>query len=102
MSGTDLYRVLYTDSDGHEQLTAAMTRDHAYSRARDLEGQGHAVGSVMEDGAARAYMQDRYGATYRGVKVPEDLRADGAPRSGYEAWKRGVDAALNALGRDEA
>lgn len=91
------YRVLYADADGREQVTGAMPLDAAYSRARDLEGQGYAVGSVMGDIAAQGYMHDRYSPTYRGVKVPDDLRADGAPRSGYEAWKRGVDAELDGV-----
>lgn len=47
---------------------------------------------VMGDIAARGYMHARYAPTYRGVKVPLDLRADGVPRSAFEAWKRGVDA----------
>lgn len=91
----DLYRVLYTDADGHEQLTGAMSLDAARSRASDLKSQGYTVGSVMGDVAARGYMHARYAPTYRGVKVPDDLRADGALRSGYDAWKRGVDAQLD-------
>ncbi|QDN64395.1 hypothetical protein [Streptomyces sp. S1D4-14] len=97
MSGTDeLYRVLYTDHDGHEQVTGAMTRVQAYSRARDLAAKNYAVGSVMTASAAEDYMQDRYSPTYRGVEVPDDLRADGVPRSVYEAWKRGVDVTLDS------
>lgn len=96
MSDDEQYRVLYTDTDGHEQLTDAMTYNQACGRARDLNAKGHTVGSVMGDVAARGYMHARYSPTYRGVKVPDDLRADGAPRSGYEAWKRGVDAQLDS------
>lgn len=90
----DLYRVLYTDRDGDEQLTGAMKHDQAQSRARDLTGQGLAVGSVMEADAATAYMEDRYSPTYRGVKVPDGLREDW-PRPVFDAWKRGVDSALD-------
>jgi hypothetical protein len=54
----DLYRVLYTDADGQEQLTGAMTYDAAQSRARDLDGQGYAVGSVMGDVAARKFVTE--------------------------------------------
>ena len=90
----ELYRVLYRDRDGHEQLTGAMPYDAAYSRAQDLDGQGFAVGSVLTANAAVEYMQDRYSPTYRGVKVPDGMRDDGQPRSVYEAWKRGVDAEL--------
>lgn len=89
------YRVLYTDADGHEQLTGAMSCDAAFSRAKALEKQGHTVGSVMDAKSAEAYMQDRYAPTYRGVKIPDDMRADGAPRSVFEEWKRGVDAELD-------
>jgi hypothetical protein len=96
MSDNDLYRVLYTDADGQEQLTGAMTLEQAYSRARDLEGQGYAVGSVMGDVAARGCMHARYSPTYRGVKVPDGLRADGQPYSVFDAWKRGVDVELDA------
>lgn len=95
MSDDDLYRVLYTDADGQEQLTGAMTYDQAQSRARDLQGQGHTVGSVMGDVAARGYMHARYAPTYRGVDIPLDLRADGVPYRVFEAWKRGVDAELD-------
>lgn len=91
----ELYRVLYTDADGHEQLTGAMSYDAAYSRAKALEEQGHAVGSVMGDVAARGYMHARYAPTYRGVNIPADLRADGVPYTVFEAWKRGVDAELD-------
>lgn len=98
MSGTDdLYCVLYTDHDGHEQVTGAMTRAQAYSRARDLAAKNYAVGSVMTASAAEDYMQDRYSPTYRGVEVPDDLRADGVPRSVYEAWKRGVDSEFHGV-----
>jgi NAD(P)-dependent dehydrogenase (short-subunit alcohol dehydrogenase family) len=96
----DLYRVMYIDADGHEQLTGAMPLDAAQARAKALEGRGYAVGSVMGDVAARGYMHARYAPTYRGVKVPGGLRADGQPRNVYEAWKRGVDATLEALGRE--
>jgi hypothetical protein len=91
----DLYRVLYMDADGHEQLTGIMPYDAAYSRARDLQGQGFTVGSVMGDVTARGYMHAKYSPTYRGVDIPLDLRADGVPRSALEAWKRGVDAELD-------
>lgn len=103
MSTTDepLYRVLYTDADGHEQLTGAMPLDAARSRAHDLKSQGYAVGSVMGDVAARGYMHARYAPKYRGVDIPLDLRADGVPRSVFEEWKRGVDAALDAPGSDD-
>jgi hypothetical protein len=95
MSDDELYRVLYRDADGHEQLTGAMPYDAARSRAKALEEQGYAVGSVMDAKSAEAYMRDRYAPTYRGVNVPLDLRADGVPRSTFEAWKRGVDAELD-------
>lgn len=91
----DLYRVLYTDADGHEQLTAAMPLDAAYARARALEEQGHAVGSVMGDVAARGYMHARYAPAYRGVNIPPDLRADGVPYRVFEEWKRGVNSMLD-------
>lgn len=93
--GDDLYRVLYKDRDGHEQLTDAMSYDAAYSRAKALETQGNAVGSVMGDVAARGYMHARYAPTYRGVDIPLDLRADGVPYAAFETWKRGVDAELD-------
>jgi hypothetical protein len=96
VSDDELYRVLYTDADGHEQLTGAMPLDAARSRAKALQEQGYAVGSVMGDVAARGYMHARYAPTYRGVDIPLDLRADGVPRSAFEAWKRGVDAELDA------
>lgn len=102
MSTDDLYRVLYKDADGHEQLTDAMPLDAAYSRAKALEGQGHSVGSVMGDVAARGYMHARYAPTYRGVDIPLDLRADGQPYSRYEAWKRGVDAELDGRAPEPA
>ncbi|MGW2213251.1 hypothetical protein [Streptomyces sp. NPDC001781] len=91
------YRVLYIDADGHEQLTAAMPYDAAYARARQLEGRGFSVVSVMESGAAVAYMEDRYSPTYRGVKVPDGLRDDNQPYVLYEAWKRGVDSVLGVV-----
>jgi hypothetical protein len=40
-------------------------------------------------------MEYRYGETYRGVDIPSDLRANDVPHSVFEAWKRGVDAALD-------
>jgi hypothetical protein len=80
MSDRDgLYRVLYTDADGHEQLTGAMPYDAARSRARELEARGYGISSVMDDVAARDYMHARYAPTYRGV----------------EEWKRGVDSMLD-------
>jgi hypothetical protein len=90
-----LYRVLYTDSDGDEQVTGAMSRDEAHARVRGLEQQGHTVGSVMDDDSARRYMEYLYAPTYRGVKVPDDVRNDNVPRSVYDAWRRGVDAQLD-------
>jgi hypothetical protein len=33
--------------------------------------------------------------TYRGVRIPDDLRAGGATRAVFEEWKRGVDAELD-------
>lgn len=91
----DLYRVLYTGANGREQLTEAMPYGAAQSRARDLQGQGIAVGSVMGDVAARGYMHARHAPTYRGVGIPLDLRGNGIPRSALEAWKQGVDAELD-------
>lgn len=91
----DLYRVVYRDADGREQLTGAMPLDAARSRAHDLKDQGCAVGSVMGDVAARGYMRARYAPTYRGVDIPLDLRADGVPYRVFEEWKRGVDAELD-------
>ncbi len=67
----DLHRVLYTDADGHEQLTGAMTYDQAQSRARDLQSHGHTVGSVMGDVAARGYMHARYGTEHLSSDKPE-------------------------------
>lgn len=95
MSDDELYRVLYKDRDGHEQLTAAMTRGQANARARQLNDQGFTVGSVMGDVAARGYMHARHAPQYRGVDIPLDLRTDGVPVSVFEAWKRGVDTTLD-------
>lgn len=97
MSDDELYRVLYKDRDGHEQLTAAMTRGQARVRAYQLADQGFTVGSVMGDVAARGYMHARHVPQYRGVDIPLDLRGDGVPVSAFDAWKRGVDAELDAL-----
>lgn len=95
----DLYRVLYTDNEGHEQLTGAMPLDAARSRARDLESQGFAVGSVMGDIAAQGYMHARRARTYRGVDIPEDVLRDRTENRKYaakfNAWRRGVDAELD-------
>lgn len=55
-----LYRVLYTDHDGDEQLTEAMAYDQAQARARQLKAQGFTVGFVMGDVAARGYMHARH------------------------------------------
>jgi hypothetical protein len=99
---TELYRVLYKDRDGDEQLTDALSKEQAFSRARQLEAQGFAVGSVMGDVAARGYMHARYAPTYRGVEIPLDLRADGVPRRAFETWKAGVDAALETTAPKQA
>lgn len=94
----DLYRVLYRDEDGQEQLTGAMPLDAARSRAHGLKNQGYEVGSVMGDVAARGYMHARYAPTYRGVRVPDDVQRDRDENRQYAvkyaAWKRGVDAEL--------
>lgn len=97
MSATDndLYRVLYTDADGDEQLTDAMTYNQAHSRAKDLQRQRYEVGAIMGDIAAQGYMHARYGTEYRGVRIPDGLRDDGQPRALFEAWKRGVDSMLS-------
>jgi hypothetical protein len=42
-------------------------------------------------------MHARYSPTYRGVKIPGDLRADGVPYRVFEAWKRGVDSELDGV-----
>lgn len=94
-SGDEQYRVLFRGGNGPEQLSDPESRGDAEHTARELTRKGYAVGSVMEASAAEAYMRDRYSPTYRGVTVPGDLRADGAPRRVYEAWKRGVDSLLD-------
>lgn len=99
MSGDgELYRVLYIDRDGHEHLTQPAPREAAEIQARDLDGQGFAVGSVMTANAAEDYWQNRYASTYRGVKVPDGLRDDGVAHSVYREWKRGVDSVLDGAG----
>lgn len=102
MSAQTQYQVLYIDDDGAEQLTGAMSHEQASTRARDLHARGYTVGAVMDVESARSYMQDRYAAEYRGVKVPDGIRDDGVARGLYASWKRGVDAALDAVGVDTA
>lgn len=91
----DLYQVLFQAGNGPEQLSDPETRSDAEHTARELSRKGYSVGSVMHVDDARAYMADRYSPAYRGVKVPDDLRADGQPYSVYNAWKRGVDETLD-------
>lgn len=95
MSTEEKYVVLFRNLRDREALTDPESRDAAHATARRLEAEGYSVGSAMTEDAARDYMRNRYGTTYRGVTVPADLRADGTPRSVFEAWKRGVDAELD-------
>ncbi|MGY5634159.1 hypothetical protein ACW7N6_38100 [Streptomyces sp. UC1A3] len=89
------YQVLFQGGNGRDNLSDPEPLDDARHTARELERKGYTVGAVMDVKSAREYMEYRYAPTYRGVKVPDDVRNDHTPRRVYDAWRRGVDAGLN-------
>lgn len=98
MSDETLFQVLFQGGNGRDSLSDPEPLEDARHTARELERKGYTVGSVMDVQSAREYTEYRYAPSYRGVKIPDGLREDW-PRSVYDAWRRGVDSALGALGR---
>lgn len=90
-----LYQVLFRGANGRDNLSDPEPLDDAQHTARELERKGYTVGAVMDVKSAGQYMEYHYATEYRGVRIPDDLRVDGAPRSVYDAWRRGVDSMLS-------